>query len=101
MQWQHHLTSNQELRINAKEQRDPRFESNEEGKERGIRAFTRAKILIWLLEWKCGEECRNQGWETVVQPGKLKCRVTVTPGPVETKELLPLQKCTVAEQLEG
>lgn len=36
-----------------------------------------------------------------MQPGKFKCRVTVTPGPVEMQELLPLQKCTVAEQLEG
>ena len=34
-----------------------------------------------------------------MQHGKLKCRVTVTSQPMETKELLALQKCTVAEQL--
>lgn len=100
MQWQHHLLNDQELRINTKEQRDSHFEGEEDKKEeRGIRTFTRARILIWLLECKRREECRNRGLEIVVQPGKLKCRLTSSP--VETKELLPLQKCTVAEQLEG
>lgn len=89
------------MRSSAKEWRNPLFESKEEGKEeRGIQVFTRARVFIWLLEYKCRLECQNRGWQTVVQPGKLKFRVTVPSGLGKTKELLPLKKHAIGEQLE-
>lgn len=88
----------------VKKQRDLCFESEEEGKEgREIRAFTRARILIWLLECKCREECRNRGWEIAVQPGESKCRVTVTSGPIGNEGASPTSEiyhCRAAGGLE-